>query len=67
MGIGDCLKSQDHGTHSLRRTKAAMIYKPTGNLRAVQILLGHTKIESTVQYLGVDIEDALELAEATEV
>jgi integrase len=61
------LKSRDYGTHSLRRTKAAMIYKQTGNLRAVQILLGHTKIESTVRYLGVDIEDALELAEATEV
>jgi integrase len=61
------LKPQDYGTHSLRRTKAAMIYKQTGNLRAVQILLGLTKIESTVRYLGVDIEDALELAEATEV
>src|SRR3954453_7202939 len=52
---------------SLRRTKAAIIYKQTGNLRAVQILLGHTKIESTVRYLGVDIEDALQPAEATEV
>ena len=61
------LKPQDYGTHSLRRTKAAMIYKQTGNLRAVQILLGHTKIESTVRYLGVDVEDALELAEATEM
>lgn len=61
------LKPQDYGTHSLRRTKASMIYKQTGNLRAVQILLGHTKIESTVRYLGVDIEDALELAEAIEV
>ena len=61
------LRPKDFGTHSLRRTKAAMIYKQTGNLRAVQILLGHTKIESTVRYLGVDIEDALELAEATEV
>ena len=61
------LRRKDFGTHSLRRTKAAMIYKQTGNLRAVQILLGHTKIESTVRYLGVDIEDALELAEATEV
>lgn len=61
------LKPQDYGTHSLRRTKASMIYKQTGNLRAVQILLGHSKIESTVRYLGVDIEDALELAEATEV
>jgi site-specific recombinase XerC len=61
------LKPQDYGTHSLRRTKASMIYKQTGNLRAVQILLGHAKIESTVRYLGVDIEDALELAEASEV
>jgi site-specific recombinase XerC len=61
------LKAQDDGTHSLRRAKASMIYKPTGNLRAVQILLGHTKIESTVRYLGVDVEDALELAEATGV
>ncbi len=64
-GIG--LRKEDYGTHSLRRTKASIIYKATGNLRAVQILLGHTKIESTVRYLGVDVEDALALAEATEV
>ncbi|PZQ94442.1 MAG: integrase [Cereibacter sphaeroides] len=64
-GIG--LPSEDYGTHSLRRTKASIIYKATGNLRAVQILLGHTKIESTVRYLGVDVEDALTLAEGTEV
>jgi integrase len=64
-GIG--LRREDYGTHSLRRTKASIIYKHTGNLRAVQILLGHTKIESTVRYLGVDIEDALTLAEGTEV
>jgi integrase len=64
-GIG--LLRQDYGTHSLRRTKASIIYKQTGNLRAVQILLGHSKIESTVRYLGVDIEDALALAEGTEV
>jgi site-specific recombinase XerC len=64
-GIG--LRREDYGTHSLRRTKASIIYKQTGNLRAVQILLGHTKIESTVRYLGVDIEDALTLAEGTEV
>jgi len=56
-----------YGTHSLRRTKVALIYKRTGNLRAVQILLGHTKLESTVRYLGVDAEDALTLSEATEV
>ncbi|MCQ1574651.1 tyrosine-type recombinase/integrase [Neorhizobium galegae] len=61
------LRSEDYGTHSLRRTKAAMIYKATGNLRGIQILLGHTKIENTVRYLGVDIEDALELAEHTEI
>ena len=64
-GIG--LRPEDYGTHSLRRTKASIIYKQTGNLRAVQILLGHTKIESTVRYLGVDVEDALALAEGTEV
>jgi integrase len=56
-----------YGTHSLRRTKVALIYKRTGNLRAVQILLGHTKPESTVRYLGVDAEDVLTLSEATEV
>jgi integrase len=60
-------RREDYGTHSLRRTKASIIYKATGNLRAVQILLGHTKIESTVRYLGVDVEDALTLAEYTEV
>ena len=64
-GIG--LRREDYGTHSLRRTKASIIYKQTGNLRAVQILLGHTKTESTVRYLGVDVEDALMLAEGTEV
>lgn len=61
------LRREDYGTHSLRRTKASIIYKATGNLRAVQLLLGHTKIESTVRYLGVDLEDALTLAEHTEV
>ncbi|MEQ8601078.1 MAG: tyrosine-type recombinase/integrase [Devosia sp.] len=61
------LRKEEYGTHSLRRTKASLIYKATGNLRAVQILLGHTKIENTVRYLGVDVEDALELAEHTEV
>ncbi len=64
-GIG--LRREDYWTHSLRRTKASIIYKQTGNLRAVQILLGHTKIESTVRYLGVDIEDALALSERTEI
>jgi site-specific recombinase XerC len=64
-GIG--LRREEYGTHSLRRTKASIIYKATGNLRAVQILLGHTKIENTVGYLGVDVEDALTLAEGTEI
>jgi len=64
-GIG--LRKEDYGTHSLSRTKASIIYKQTGNLRAIQILLGHTKIENTVRYLGVDIEDALALAEGTEI
>ena len=61
------LRRQEYGTHSLRRTKAAMIYRATGNVRAIPILLGHTKIENTVRYLGVDIEDALLLAERTEI
>jgi integrase len=61
------LPRQDYGTHSLRRTKASLVYKRTGNLRAVQMLLGHTKIETTVRYLGVDIEDALALSEATDL
>jgi len=61
------LDRHQYGTHSLRRTKAALIYKATGNLRAVQILLGHTNIENTVRYLGVDIDDALTLSERTEI
>lgn len=61
------LRREDYGTHSLRRTKASIIYKATGNLRAIQILLGHSKIENTVRYLGVDIEDALTLSEKTEI
>jgi integrase len=55
------------GTHSLRRTKATLIYRRTGNLRAVQLLLGHTKIESTVRYLGIEIDDAIEIAEKVDV
>ena len=51
------------GTHSLRRTKATLIYRRIGNLRAVQLLLGHTKIESTVRYLGIEVDDALSIAE----
>ena len=60
------LTPQEYGTHSLRRTKAS-IYKATGNLRAIQILLGRSKIENTVRYLGVDVDDALSLSEATEI
>jgi integrase len=56
-----------YGTHSIRRTKATLIYRRTKNLRAVQLLLGHTKLESTVRYLGIEVDDALELAEQTEV
>jgi integrase len=56
-----------YGTHSLRRTKATLIYRRTKNLRAVQLLLGHRKLESTVRYLGIEVEDALEIAEQTEV
>lgn len=56
-----------YGTHTLRRTKASLIYRRTKNIRAVQLLLGHTKIESTVRYLGIDVDDALELSEQTEV
>ncbi len=61
------LDPTEYGTHSMRRTKASLIYRRTGNLRAVQLLLGHTKLESTVRYLGVEVDDALELAEQTEV
>ena len=56
-----------YGTHSVRRTKPSLIYRRTKNLRAVQLLLGHTKLESTVRYLGIEVEDALELAKQTEV
>jgi integrase len=66
--IANCgLDPSMFGTHSLRRTKATMIYKRTGNLRAVQLLLGHNKIESTVRYLGIEVDDALEIAEQVEI
>lgn len=61
------LDPADYGTHSMRRTKASLVYRRTKNLRAVQLLLGHTKLESTVRYLGIEVEDALELAEQTEI
>jgi integrase len=61
------LDPASYGTHSMRRTKAMLIYRRTGNLRAIQLLLGHTKLESTVRYLGIEVEDALALAEQTEI
>jgi integrase len=61
------LDRSDYGTHTLRRTKATLIYRRTKNLRAVQLLLGHTKLESTVRYLGIEVNDALEMPEQTEV
>jgi site-specific recombinase XerC len=61
------LESSAYGTHSMRRTKVAQIYRKTGNLRAVQVLLGHSKMDSTVRYLGVELEDALAIAEAVEI
>ena len=57
---------REYGTHSLRRTKATLVYRRTKNLRAVQLLLGHTKLESTVRYLGIEVDDALEISEQTE-
>jgi integrase len=65
VGIG--LDPHVFGTHSLRRTKATLIYRHTGNLRAAQLLLGHTKLESTVRYLGIEVDDALAIAEQVEV
>lgn len=56
-----------YGTHSLRRTKAALIYRKTGNLRAVQLLLGHTKLESAVRYLGVEVDDAIAISEGVDL
>jgi len=63
IGLDACI----YGTHSLRRTKATLMYKKTGNLRAVQLLLGHTKVESTVRYLGIGVDDALAVAEQIDV
>lgn len=65
LSIG--LETSAYGTHSMRRTKVAQIYKKTGKLRAVQLPLGHTKMDSTVRYLGVDLEDALSLSEGIDI
>jgi integrase len=61
------LEVGSYGTHSLRRTKTALIYKKTGNLRAVQLLLGHWKLESTVRYLDIEVDDALSISEQLEL
>ena len=61
------LDSNVYGTHTMRRTKATLIYKRTKNLRAVQLLLGHSKLESTVRYLGIEVDDALEISKQTEI
>lgn len=61
------LEPGGYGTHSLRRTKAAEIYRKTGNLRAVQLLLGHTTVHSTVRYLGIELDDALSIAEQIDI
>jgi integrase len=61
------LDPSEYGTHSMRRTKATLIYRRTKNLRAVQLLLGHSKLESTVRYLGIEVDDALEISEQTEI
>jgi integrase len=61
------LDTTDYGTHTMRRTKATLIYRRTKNLRAVQLLLGHSKLESTVRYLGIEVDDALEIAEQTDI
>lgn len=61
------LDPADYGTHTMRRTKATLIYRTTKNLRAIQLLLGHSRLESTVRYLGIEVDDALEIAEQTEI
>ncbi|MDA0146161.1 tyrosine-type recombinase/integrase [Vibrio sp. RW] len=61
------LESSLYGTHSMRRTKVSILYKRDKNLRAIQLLLGHKKIESTVRYLGIDVQDALESAENLDI
>jgi len=66
VGLID-LPAEAYGTHSLRRTKVALLYKKTGNLRACQLLLGHRKLESTVRYLGIEVDDALEMSEQVDI
>lgn len=61
------LDSTQYGTHSMRRTKVSLLYRRTKNIRAVQLLLGHTRLESTVRYLGIEVDDALEMSEQTEI
>jgi site-specific recombinase XerC len=61
------LETRAYGTHSLRRSKVSLLYRRTGNLRACQLLLGHGKLESTVRYLGIEVDDSLELSERTEI
>ena len=61
------LDTTNYGTHTMRRTKATLIYRHTKNLRAIQLLLGHSKLESTIRYLGIEVDDALEIAEQTEI
>lgn len=61
------LDRADYGTHSMRRSKATLIYRRAKNLRAVQLLLGHRRLESTVRYLGIEVDDALEMSEETEI
>jgi integrase len=61
------LEPAEYGTHSLRRTKVSMLYRKTGNLRACQLLLGHTKLESTVRYLGVEVDDAISISESVDL
>jgi len=61
------LDPMEYGTHSMRRTKASLIYQKTKNIRVVQLLLGHSKLESTIRYLGVEVDDALEVSEHMEI
>ena len=66
-GLRRALEPSGYGTHSMRRTKVAKIYRKTGNQRAVQLLLGYTKVDSTVRYLGVELEDVLSISERLDI